>query len=203
MMSDVTTLVDMIRHGEPVGGKKFRGRLDDPLSEKGWAQMRAAVEGHCPWDVVVSSPLSRCAAFARELAVRHGLPLEMDERLMEIGFGEWEGHTAEDLLARDPGALARFWRDPVNHRPPGAEALTDFRDRVIAAWNDILERHAGGHVLIVGHGGVIRMVVRHVLEMPLGRMFRLDVPNAGLTRIRIDGRGEDALPILMFHSGSL
>lgn len=203
MTNDVTTLVDMIRHGEPVGGKKYRGQLDDPLSEKGWAQMRAAVGDHCPWEVIVSSPLSRCAAFARELAARHGLPLETDARLMEIGFGEWEGRTAEELQARDPDALARFWRDPVRHRPPGAEALTDFRDRVIAAWRDILKRHAGRHVLVVGHAGVIRMVVCHVLGMPLERLFRLHVANAGLTRIRIDGRGEGALPILMFHSGSL
>lgn len=202
-MDVMTTMVDMIRHGEPVGGKKYRGQLDDPLSELGWAQMRAAVEGHRPWDAVVSSPLSRCAAFAQELAARHDLPLQVDARLMEIGFGDWEGHTAEELRAREPDALLGFWQDPLHNRPPGAEGLTQFRDRVVAAWNDILERYAGRHVLVVGHAGVIRMIVRHVLDMPLDRMFRLHVPNAGLTRIRIEGQGEDALPFLVFHAGSL
>lgn len=199
----MTTMVDMIRHGEPVGGKKYRGQLDDPLSELGWAQMRAAVGEHRPWDAVISSSLSRCAAFAQELAARYDLPLEIDARLMEIGFGDWEGHTAEELQTRDPEALLRFWHDPLHNRPPGAEGLAQFRDRVVAVWNDVLERYAGRHVLIVGHAGVIRMVVRHVLDMPLDRMFRLHVPNAGLTRIRIEGQGEDALPFLVFHAGSL
>lgn len=197
------TMVDMIRHGEPVGGKKYRGQLDDPLSELGWAQMRAAVGEHRPWDAVVSSPLSRCAAFAQELAARHDLPLQIDARLMEIGFGDWEGHTAEELRARDPDALLRFWQDPLHNRPPGAEGLAQFCDRVVAAWNDMLERYAGRHVLVVGHAGVIRMIVRHMLDIPLDRMYRLHVPNAGLTRIRIEGRGEDALPLLVFHAGSL
>ena len=89
------TTIDLIRHGEPVGGSKYRGQTDDPLSEKGWAQMRAALVGHQPWEVVVTSPLVRCRAFAEELAARLALPLEVDARLMEIGFGEWEGRTAE------------------------------------------------------------------------------------------------------------
>ena len=60
-MSDTPcTLIDIIRHGEPVGGKRYRGQIDDPLSEKGWQQMRDAVAGHNPWDVIISSPLARC-----------------------------------------------------------------------------------------------------------------------------------------------
>ena len=83
------TTVDLIRHGEPVGGRKYRGQIDDPLSEKGWAQMRNAVGDFCPWQCVISSALLRCAAFAQELAQRHALPLILDERLKEIGFGAW------------------------------------------------------------------------------------------------------------------
>ncbi len=71
-MSQVVTTVDLLRHGEPEGGNKYRGALDDPLSELGWAQMRAATGDRCPWQAIVSSPLRRCAAFARELANRHG-----------------------------------------------------------------------------------------------------------------------------------
>lgn len=202
-MLDKVTTIDLIRHGEPVGGNKYRGQLDDPLSEKGWAQMRAAVGEHCPWDAIVSSTLSRCAAFASELAQRHTLPLELDARLMEIGFGEWEGRTAEQVTAQDPALLRRFWLDPLNNVPPGAELLIAFRDRVIPAWDEILTRHRGKHILIVGHAGVIRMVVRHVLDMPLQCVFRLAVPHAGITRIRVESDGEQTLSTLLFHAGVL
>ena len=165
--------------------------------------MRTAVGDHNPWHVIVSSTLSRCAAFASELAQRHSVPLELDARLMEIGFGAWEGRTAAEVTAQDPALLKRFWSDPLNNVPPGAELMTVFRDRVIAAWEDNLVRHSGKHILIVGHAGVIRMVVRHVLDMPLERMFRLAVPNAGITRIRIESDGEQSLPTLLFHAGAL
>ena len=202
-MPDTITTIDLIRHGEPVGGHKYRGQSDDPLSEKGWAQMRTAVGEHRPWDVIISSTLSRCAAFASELAQRHALPLEFDERLMEIGFGEWEGRTAAEVTAQDPALLRRFWLDPLNNVPSGAELLTAFRDRVIPAWDEILARHSGKHILIVGHAGVIRMVVRHVLDMPLQRVFRITFPNAGITRIRVENDGEQTLPTLLFHAGAL
>ena len=198
-----STIIDMIRHGEPLGGKRYRGQIDDPLSDKGWAQMRGAVGDHCPWDAIVSSPLSRCAAFAEELVARHGLPLSFDERLMEIGFGDWEGKTAAELMAQDPVCLMNFWRDPLNHTPPGAETLAAFAERITAAWQAILENHTGRHVLLVGHAGQMRMVLRHVLAMPLDAMFRIQVENAALTRIQVDGSGEEALARLIFHGGSL
>ena len=200
---NVSTVFDLLRHGEPVGGKKYRGQTDDPLSEKGWQQMRAAVGKHCPWDVIISSPLSRCAAFAQELSARHGLALELDARFMELGFGEWEGRTAADLLAHDPLRLTRFWQDPVKHAPPGGELLAVFRERVAGGFDEILTRHAGRHVLIVCHAGVIRLLVSRVLEMPLDRMFRLDVPNAGISRLRVDANGAGRLPRLVFHAGRL
>ena len=203
-MPEIVTTIDLIRHGEPVGGAgRYRGQIDDPLSDKGWRQMREAVADHCPWDTIISSPLSRCAAFATELSQRHNLPIYFDERLMEIGFGEWEGLTKEQIVEKDPEVLRRFYDDPITHRPPGAERLADFQRRIVAAWDQLLTDHAGQRLLLVGHAGVIRMVMRHVLDMPLERMFRLHVPNAGITRIRVDGKGPQAMASLMFHAGSL
>lgn len=199
-MEKTVTTVDLIRHGEPVGGRKYRGQIDDPLSEKGWTQMRDAVGDTCPWESVVSSTLSRCAAFAQELSQRHALPLSFDARLKEIGFGAWEGRTADELQREHPDAVTRFLDDPITHRPAGAETLPEFRDRVISAWDDVLVQHAGKHILLVGHAGVIRMVIRHVLDMPLARMFRIHVGNASITRIRVDAGGA---PRLVFHGGSL
>jgi alpha-ribazole phosphatase len=197
------TIIDLLRHGEPVGGRRYRGQTDDPLSENGWAEMHAAVGEARPWQAVVSSTLSRCAAFAEELAAQSALPLGFDARLVELGFGAWEGRTAEELRRNDPEILVRFWADPTNNRPPGAERLEDFRDRVVAAWEDILSAYTGKHVLVVAHAGVIRMIMRHVLDMPLDRLFRIKVPSAGLTRIQIDERNGCRLPSLIFHAGSL
>jgi len=197
------TTIDLIRHGEPVGGSKYRGQTDDPLSEKGWEQMRAVVGNHRPWEAILTSPLARCRAFAEELAARLALPLEVDTQLMELGFGEWEGRTAEELLVADPERLARFWSDPLRHAPPGGETLTAFQDRILAAWEGILVRYAGRHVLIVGHAGTIRIAVCHVLDMPLDRLFRIQVPNAGITRIQVDMNGAGMLPRLVFHVGRL
>jgi len=198
-----TTVIDLLRHGEPVGGRRYRGQIDDPLSERGWSQMRQAVADHSPWDVILTSPLVRCAAFAQELASRHGRPLHADPRWMEIGFGEWEGHTGAELQRDDPQRLYRFWTEPLANRPPGAEALEDFRDRVVGAWEEAVAAYAGGHVLVVAHAGVIRMVLRHVLDMPLDRLFRFQVANAGLTRIRVERAGDHRLPRVIFHGGSL
>ena len=197
------TTFDLMRHGEPVGGRKFRGQMDDPLSEKGWAQMRDAAGNHCPWQAVISSSLARCTDFARELAERHQLPLEIDARLIELGFGAWEGRTPDELTAADPDTLNRFRSDPVVHAPPGAEPLTAFHDRIISAWDSLLEHHGGKHVLVVAHAGVIRMIVAHVLNMPLQHLFRLQVPNAGITRIRVEKHGGQPFPQLLFHGGNL
>jgi alpha-ribazole phosphatase/probable phosphoglycerate mutase len=193
-------MVDLLRHGEPVGGRRYRGQTDDPLSEKGWSQMRAAIGDRHDWQVIVSSPLSRCAAFARELSARHDIPLETDARLKEIGFGEWEGRTPEELASRDAGLLARFLDDPIANAPDGAEALADFRARIAAAWDDLLARHGGKRVLLVGHAGVVRMVMSLVLDIPLARVFRMHVPNAALTRIRVERAGARVFPQLLFHA---
>ncbi|MDH3406877.1 MAG: alpha-ribazole phosphatase family protein [Gammaproteobacteria bacterium] len=203
MSLKLLTTLDLMRHGEPVGGRKYRGQIDDPLSEKGWEQMRRVVGEKCPWQMIVSSPLLRCAEFARELAERHGLPLELDVRLVELGFGEWEGCTAQELTAIDPDTLERFRHDPLSNAPPGAEPLVSFRDRILEAWHSLTERHGGKHILVIVHAGVIRMLIAHVLEIPLQHLFRLQVPNAAITRLRVERLGNVTFPQLLFHAGNI
>jgi alpha-ribazole phosphatase/probable phosphoglycerate mutase len=198
-----TTTIDMIRHGEPVGGKRYRGQIDDPLSEKGWQQMRSAVAGKNPWDAIISSPLSRCAEFARELSDNLSLPVTLDDRFKEIGFGDWEGKTKAEIQQDDPDIVHRFWVNPVANRPNNAEKLIDFNTRIVAAFNDAVQSHRGKHVLIVGHAGIMRMTLCHVLRMPIDAMFRIDVPNAGITRIKIDHQAGEDLAKLVFHAGKL
>lgn len=202
-MDTPSTLIDLIRHGEPVGGSRYRGHTDDPLSEKGWAQMRSAVNDNNPWDVIISSPLLRCAEFANEVATRHKIPMQTDERFMEIFFGPWEGKTADELMQQDKDCLQRFWSDPVNNMPEGAETIAEFEQRVLAGWNAVVEQHAGKHILLVGHGGMMRVILSHTLGMPRAHMFRLSVKFAAISRIRLDDYGDSIMPIVKFHDGQL
>ena len=191
-------IVDLLRHGLPVGGRRYRGAQDDPLSETGWAQMTTAVAPLNGHHHIVTSPLRRCRAFAEALATERGLPVSVEERFREIGFGAWEGRSPEELAAEDPEGQARFWADPLTGTPPGAEPMAAFRDRVVAGWEALATDHAGRHVLVVGHGGLIRVLLCHALEMPLAAFCRIQVPYASLTRLRLD---PDATPSLIFHNG--
>lgn len=201
-MSGDFTIVDLLRHGEPEGGQMFRGSVDDPLSPRGWEQMRAAVGDYREWEVIVSSPLVRCAAFARELATRLDRPLEIVDDFGEIGFGVWEGRSVAEVHDTDPRALARFWREPVEHPIPGGEPVEAFDRRVGRAWDELMRRHHGRHVLLIAHGGTIRMVLRRLLDMPVRRIWRIEVPFAALSRIR-QHRDPEADPHLVFHNGQL
>jgi alpha-ribazole phosphatase/probable phosphoglycerate mutase len=193
-------LVDLLRHGEPVGGRRYRGQIDDPLSEKGWAQMWAAVGSSPPWTRVVTSPLQRCSAFAHALAERHGLPIVEEPRFKEVRFGVWEGRTHEELDRNEAGVLARFHHDPLSNRPEGAEPLEDFFERVTTAWDAWTGSHIQEHTLLVTHAGVIRAVMAYVLGIPLSHMYRVAVTNAGLTRIRLTSSRPASL---IFHSGQV
>ena len=197
---ETQTQIDLLRHGEPVGGRRYRGQSDDPLSEKGWRQMRAALASMSQdWHVIYSSPLQRCMAFAQEVSEQLSIPLQTDPRLKEIGFGSWEGRTPDEINRDDATTLTRFWLDPVGNRPQGAETIAAFHARVQAVWNEICISERGRRVLIVGHAGITRMILSLVLGSPPEHMFRIQVGNAGLTRIRIQGAGTEKLPSLVFH----
>lgn len=184
----MTTYIDVIRHGEPVGGRRYRGyNVDDPLTEKGWSQMRAAVPKSPQWQHIVSSPLSRCLAFSEELAERLNVTFSVDERVKEIGFGEWEGKTPEEILASDSEALAHFYQDPVHNRPAGAEPLETFAARVWQAYQSILQNHTDKHVLIVAHAGVARAITANILQMSLDHVYsRLRVEYGGIIHTSAD-----------------
>lgn len=198
-MKEQTTIIDILRHGEPVGGSKYRGQLDDPLSEKGWQQMRDAVAGRNEWRQIVSSDLRRCADFAHKLGAERDLNVELDSGFREVGFGEWEGKSAEELLMEDNDAISAFWHNPIRNTPPGGEPLPEFQQRITTAWLDMLDRHAGKHLLLVGHAGMMRILLLHVLDLPLESFYRFDPRNASIVRIRIDsGRHGEQWPQLVF-----
>ena len=178
----MTTQIDAIRHGEPVGGRRYRGHgVDDPLTEKGWQQMWDAVAGQSDWQHIETSPLSRCLDFTQQLSKKLKIGYSVDERLKEIGFGAWEGLSPDEILARDASALDHFYRDPVRNRPQGAEPLEAFSERVWDAYKDISRKHGGQNVLIVGHAGIIRAITANILGMDLDRVYsRLKIEYGGI-----------------------
>ncbi len=189
----MSTTIDLIRHGEPVGGRMIRGNgCDHPLSETGWAQMRAAVapvDGAAPpWQQVVSSPMARCREFAVELASRLGVPLAVEPGLREIGMGAWEGLRAAEAAASDPCAFEAFRRDPAANRPPGGEQLADFRRRIAHAYARQLAHWPGRHLLIVCHAGVSRAILGDLLGADDAAWYRVAIDYAGLSRITHDPR---------------
>jgi alpha-ribazole phosphatase len=170
--------IDLLRHGD-TGQRSYRGQLDDALTEEGWAQLRAAVAGR-EWGVVVSSPLQRCAAFAREFSAARKLPLRLDADLAEYHFGDWQGVPIEALAAGQGDALGRFWADPVAHPPPGAETFDAFRLRLFAALDRVASSAARQRVLIITHGGAIRLLRCAVEQRSYADMAGIDVPHASM-----------------------
>ncbi len=195
--------IDILRHGEAEGGSCYRGRQDDPLSSLGFKQMQAVVPAIVPWDRVISSPLQRCQAFAQELAQTKGLPITLDAAWQEIYFGDWEGLTADDIRAQDPLALQRYYDDPVLNTPPGAESLLSFQSRISQAWQALIGSATDEHLLLVCHGGVVRILLQQVMQFPQSALFRLQVPHACLSRILVDEYDGELHPSLVFHGGTL
>ena len=193
----MSTTLDFIRHGEPEGGRLYRGAsIDDPLSEKGWRQMWHTVGNDCHWDQIVSSPLIRCHAFALALGEKHGLPVSVVQDFREVGFGAWEGRAPAEIRQNDAEEYAAFYADPVLNRPPQAEDLLDFGQRIARAFEETAAGFSNRRVLVVAHAGVIRAALGHVMQAPPAAWYRVKVNNAGLSRFLLDEKGRQ----LVFHN---
>ncbi len=195
---ETTLTIDLLRHGAPLGGVKYRGALDDPLAPEGWEAMWAMVENQPPWDQIITSPLIRCSEFATKLGQRINRPVTIEPRLQEMNFGQWEGKTATEILATPGNHLAQFWQNPLDNPPPNGEHLQTVHTRVQAAWHEIITQSTNESILIVAHGGVIRILLSLVLLTPLEHLSRITVPYASLARIRVDQIETTRMPRLIF-----
>lgn len=198
----VETLLDLLRHGEAAGGRRLRGgRCDDPLSEHGRAQLERATADNPGWDLVVASPQARCRAFAESLADSLACASHIDERLREYDFGDWDGRSFDELWQEHPESLAAFLGDPDAVTPPGGESAADFRARVRAARDELLERHAGRRILLLGHGGVLRQLVADALQLDGSAHAALEWPPAAMSRLRvIEDPPHPRATTLVFHA---
>jgi alpha-ribazole phosphatase len=181
----MTLRLDLLRHGETELGGGLRGSLDDALTDKGWAQLRAAVVGQGPWDRLVSSPLQRCARFAEEIGAQLGLPVQLEKDLQELHFGAWEGQSTAVLMQTSAEALGRFWTDPYSFTPPEAEPVADFSARVLAAVERLHAAYAGERVLLITHGGVMKLLLAQARGLPREQLLNVEVAHASLHSLTV------------------
>jgi broad specificity phosphatase PhoE len=226
-MSDAkrTIIVDLLRHGEPEGGDILRGRINPKLTPLGWRQMSAStglsLEPEAAyaaelgviapvyptpltprWTKVISSPLERCQHFAAHAAAAHALTPRIDDTWQEIDYGDWDGMPIDEWRRLAAPQFAEFRRDLSKLTPPNGEGYLDFKDRILSAWSALTDEPDGGHVLVVTHGGVLRVVLPTVLGMPLNRSFPLHIPFASFSRVRLDVAGEKVSATLLFHNAA-
>ncbi|PIW61837.1 histidine phosphatase family protein [Shewanella sp. CG12_big_fil_rev_8_21_14_0_65_47_15] len=146
----------LLRHGECEGGAILRGRVDVPLSEKGWRQMSAAIEARPGiFHGIYSSTSRRCAEFAKAFAdslsekgqnphVSNPLVVTLLDSLQELDFGDWDGRTLEELYRQEGELLAAYWQNPWLAPPPRGESMASFEQRINATIEGILDQAFAG-----------------------------------------------------------
>ena len=139
---------------------------------------------HLPEPVIYSSPLQRCVKLAESVAATFGshLPVQHDERLKELNFGEWEMKSWNDI----PHGLIEVWaEDHVRHVPPNGESYMQLAERAMSFLAEL--EHDEQPVLVFTHAGVIRALTGHALGLPLVNTFKLQVDYASVSKIVLQG----------------
>ncbi|MFJ5673905.1 histidine phosphatase family protein [Streptomyces sp. NPDC093097] len=196
----------LVRHGETVwhAENRYAGRTDVPLTDRGREQARSLAQWAATADLtaVWSSPLSRARLTAAPAADACGLPLHVDERLYELDFGQGEGLTRDEMRQRFPQHVAAFLADPADHHLPGGEHPRHAAERAAACLADIARDQPHGRVLVVAHSTLVRVLLCHLLGIPLGAYRRVlpQLHNAALTEIRMT---DDTTALLRLNAPAL
>lgn len=191
----------LVRHGETPWNEEMRyqGQTDVPLSERGRKQADALREAHfrgniagsdpIHWAKVYSSDLKRALETAKIILgtqdkshIAGSDPTHKEitlcKDLREINYGVFEGVLLEDIKKNYAEILQQWWRDPQKARIPDGESLEELKERVLRCYHNIVESHkeTDAHILIVSHGGPLRIIFMDVLEFSLSqaRSFRVD-----------------------------
>ena len=179
-------MIYLLRHGliQEDKEKRFIGQLDLPLVETGrqqarqWREFFKLVE----LEAIYCSDLQRSVETARIIAGERNLPLRILPELREINLGEWEGVAMSSVRRNFSDEWHKRGLDLAGYRPPGGESFNDLKSRVIPAYEK-LASEAQGHILVVAHAGVNRMILCHLLGMPVSNLFRLKQDYGGLNII--------------------
>ncbi|NQZ09874.1 MAG: histidine phosphatase family protein [Algicola sp.] len=189
----MSTVIDLLRHGKVDGASALYGSTDILVTRDGFKAMQQSLK--VKPEKVFSSPLQRCAKFSQQLTKQAIL---VDE-LAEMNFGDWDG-VPFDALNDHWDALHQFWQNPGLNPPPNGENLDNFHRRVVKGWQLVTAHGKGQNNLVVCHGGVIRMILAHILNVDYrqGSWYSgLSIDYASLTRIEIPDH-PNAQPVIRF-----
>lgn len=170
------------RHGETIWNAESRvcGLTDLELTERGREQaehLAEEVDG-CAIDLILSSPLKRAYETAEIVAQRHGIPIQIEPRLIEQNYGIYEGKDR-----KDPGFLAN--KRCFAYRYPGGESMMQVAYRIYGLIEEIKEKYAGKNILLVSHGGVCRVVRTYFQDVTNDEFFHDSVGNCVLTKFEL------------------
>lgn len=184
-------LIYFVRHGETDWNAEARlqGQADTALNGTGRAQamrngaLLASLIDHPSRFDFVASPLARTRETMERARAAMGLPpagYRTDDRLMEVHFGDWQGHTFAELEAADPGCRARRDRDKWRFVPPGegGESYERLAGRVESWLSEV-----GRDTVCVAHGGVLRAAFRLTDTLPPDACASLDIPQDRVLRL--------------------
>ena len=172
-------MITVLRHGRTASNASglLLGRLDPPLDEVGEAQAAALAASVSGVDVVVCSPLLR----TRQTAAAFGMEVVVDDRLIELDYGEWDGRPLTDVSAQD----WQEWRASIDFAPPGGESLASLGGRVRDCCDDWSERARAEHVVFVTHVSPIKACVGWALGVDDAVSWRMFVAPGSISRIAI------------------
>ena len=175
----------LVRHCETDAAMQGRcyGRLDVGLSPEGrrHAAELGALLADLPLAAVYASPLARALDTVAAIAAPHGLEPGAVDGLRELDFGELEGLSYDEIRAERPRLYGEWMETPTSVRFPGGESFGGLRARVLPAVSEIRERHEGKVVVLVAHGGVVRVVLADALGLEDGAVFRVAQSPGGLS----------------------
>jgi probable phosphoglycerate mutase len=185
----------LVRHGETDWNRelRFQGQLDVPLNATGQEQARRVAQrlAQEAMHQLISSDLQRARQTADAVALHQRPVIEidpvLDAALREQHFGIAEGMRVPDIQAEHPQAWEQWVRFDADYAFEGGESTRAFHARVLAAVRALAQRHSGQTLVVVTHGGVLDMVYRSALGLSLSGPRQSDIPNAGVSRVRIVG----------------
>ena len=183
-----------LRHGETAWNAEGRlcGRTDIALSPAGRQQARALARGlkALSFEALYTSPLDRALETARLIGRDLGLAPVPDERLVELNYGDWEGKTIAEIQRTDPATYRAWVANPAAVAPPKGETGEELVRRVAPFLDQIVSGRTRGNVVVVCHKTVCRLVVCHILGLPLSEYRRrLAMDNAALNIIQAREHG--------------
>ena len=181
------TEIILIRHGETEWNsqKRMQGHSNSDLSSVGQAQIQALGQWmkNVPFDLIYSSDSLRAKQTAEAITQFSGHELQFDQRLREKNLGVFEGLTSEDARERHPEVFRLFKTAGSTYVIDEGESTQQLQDRALEIVNEIRIKHPEERVLLVTHGGFIRVVMKHSLGLSLETPTRFLIRNTGVFRL--------------------